>query len=504
MTKFAYAMNVKNEDLDLHLIDITEGLQDGLWSIDKLMDEAIALKAGEVIHIVGNKVPSSRLAMQLNEEYQKLVLDTESVSAQNVSKTNGESSMKNTSVEVAVIEEVVAKEEVKGAVSSAARDFLNRQGAAMQNAKKAPASKVAPKVNNAPQYKAPEYKAPSKTNNEGESTMTNTLTVGAEQKKRREIAAASALAAKNNPEASDGLSGLSSEPETATKGTRSSREFREDAFEKSNADSPIEFSPSANESGGNASTYFRGPWYLNVNKFPALARFEEILETMSDKELGLTNIVVVDPSTTETYGKRGDIADMPLLIEIVTGGIVHDFPIKRNRFNSGLNSTSIGHKTTGAGRIPIFGFSRPNAVVVKATCGCGNEFEANTGNMYCFKCRTRHDDLTTNISVDKKVQKKHTALAEIMKLAAANEVDTMTMDPEALEHFIQWANKQKSVMDAVLADSKANMKTVSDIKADAWVFQEISNVKIPQDTLALVMAIAHRQQQLDMHGLIQQ
>jgi hypothetical protein len=190
---------------------------------------------------------------------------------------------------------------------------------------------------------------------------------------------------------------------------------------------------------------FEGPWYLNSSMYSVLDRFEEVLETMSDAELGIEEIVLVNP---EEVSRTRNNPNITVVIQIKANGNILEFPIKEvdnANSSSDLSSTSIGWIETKNGMRPAFGFYRPNEINVKATCTCGKEFKANTGNLYCPSCKKRHDDAEVSIS-----------------------------------HKL-------------------------DMECDgAWVFQTVPNLVVPRETLALVMAIAQYDAGFDMWGVVEE
>lgn len=187
-----------------------------------------------------------------------------------------------------------------------------------------------------------------------------------------------------------------------------------------------------------------GPWYLNAELYPVLNRFESILDTMSDAELGIENIVLVDPADLKRYDRK---VDVHVVIQVMSNGVVLEFPIKESKSStskSDLSSTSIGWVQAKNGMRPAFGFYRSNFPVVTATCTCGNKMEeVSASNLYCYQCKTRHDDAEVAVS--------HKALGL------------------AIEEF---------------------------------TFQTIPNLEVPKDLLALVMAVAQYDAELPMHGII--
>lgn len=196
------------------------------------------------------------------------------------------------------------------------------------------------------------------------------------------------------------------------------------------------------ESIKNEFKKFDGPWYLNAELYPVLNRLDNILETLSDAELGIEQIVLVDPQEVSRTRNNPDIT---VVIQIKANGNILEFPIKDASANSSsdLASTSIGWVDTKNGMRPAFGFWRPNEINVKATCTCGKEFKANTGNVYCPSCRKKH------------------------------------------------------------AEAEVSISHALDMEFDGnWVFQTVPNLVVPRETLALVMAIAQYDAGFDMWGVV--
>jgi hypothetical protein len=196
------------------------------------------------------------------------------------------------------------------------------------------------------------------------------------------------------------------------------------------------------ESIKNEFKKFEGPWYLNASMYPVLERLDNILETLSDAELGIEQIVLVDP---QEVSRTRNNPDVTVVIQIKANGNILEFPIKEASANSSsdLASSSIGWIDTKNGLRPAFGFWRPNEINVKATCTCGKEFKANTGNVYCSNCKKRH------------------------------------------------------------ADAEVSVSHALDMEFDGnWTFQTVPNLVVPRETLALVMAIAQYDAGFDMWGVV--
>ena len=194
-----------------------------------------------------------------------------------------------------------------------------------------------------------------------------------------------------------------------------------------------------------------GNWYTNASLYPALNRLDQILDNMEageyvDAELGIEQIVFVEPTDIRRYENREDI---DVVVQVKANGNILEFPIKDAAANSksDLTSTSIGWVEGWDGKIrPAFGFYRPNALEVEVKCSCGNNIKANTGYVRCRKCNTRHDD--------------------------------------------------------IVVEMESKLDFVGDFQN--FVFQTIPNLVVPAETLALVMALAQYDAGYDMDGLLEE
>lgn len=193
---------------------------------------------------------------------------------------------------------------------------------------------------------------------------------------------------------------------------------------------------------------FEGPWYLNASLYPVLNRFESIIETMSDEELSITDIRLVRPEEIREYAKNAKVL---VVVQILSNGAILNFPITDNAYensSSDLGCLSIGWVPTKNGRRPAFGHKRPNEMAIEATCSCGSKLETNTGYIYCYSCRTRHAEGIVSV--------KH----------------------ETLDFNIK----------------------------EGWVFEKNPHMTVPQDILALAMAVAQYDDErgLDMWGVVEE
>jgi hypothetical protein len=199
---------------------------------------------------------------------------------------------------------------------------------------------------------------------------------------------------------------------------------------------------------------FEGPWYLNDSLYSVLKRFGQIIENLqngdfADEELGIDQLVVVDPQDIRRYADRSDIL---LVIQVKSNGNILEFPIKQAKGNSSsdLNSSSIGWIETKNGLRPAFGQWVVNEQAVDVKCECGHEFQAHPSYIYCEKC----DSLYSEIEV------------------------------KSYKGFVRFFTDEK----------KFQAKKVINFVAP-------SNIVIPRETLALVMAIAQNELDLDMWGV---
>lgn len=372
------------------------------------------------IHVVDdNKELATNIANVLEDAYNK---EMELMNEANIAKEQVNKVVDQ--VMPVVEEEVDATAAI--AKSAAAKKFLEKHGANMVNGKKAPAQEE--KANNTKEDTKEEVKM--NNNTMGSRRRLNTSNAGVQKEETK----------------SNQTTNREEESTMKRQGTGrrvSSNEVKVNESTRRKVTGRKMLSRSASIKG-NTFQKFEGPWYLNASMYPVLDRFEEILETMSDAELGIEQIVLVDPQDIRRYERRNDIL---VVIQIKSNGTVLEFPIKENNSSnssSDLSSTSIGWTQTKNGMRPAFGFWRSNAPVLDMKCACGNKMENVSGsNVYCSKCRTRHDDVEVNASHN-------------LEITNFNEV----------------------------------------------VFQEIPNLFVPRETLALVMAIAQYDAGFDMWDVI--
>jgi hypothetical protein len=394
-------------------------------TMDELMDRVMAgdLKVPGYVHVIDDSIElATQMATALDAQYEKemkLMKDaTKAIDEVNTvvenTNTKGEKTMKVTKV-------------TKG--KSNARKFLDATGADMANAKQAP------KQEETKSETTKEEKEMKKTTMGGRRRK---LGNGAGQGQVEETVV-------ENQTKEEEVVEVKQEKKETPRRRKSSGNQSVDAKQ---ARAPKKKLGRQESMHGQSRQKHEGNWYTNKGRFDVLNRFEDIIENLAegnyvDQELGIETIVFVEPSELYRYQNREDIN---VVIQIKANGNVLEFPIKDAsvQSNSDLSCSTIGWVPTQRGGLrPAFGHYRPNALQVKAKCACGNEFSANTGNMYCGKCKTRHDDV--EISGD---------------------------------HNLDF-------------DFETN-----------WVFETNPSLVVPQETLALVMALAQYDADLDMEGLL--
>lgn len=424
MTKFVASTVEMNKDTDIIAEDIRTASD-----IQVFLDEVLDRADNEVVYVVGEEmVTAQNVAAVFNTEYEK---EMELMKDANMAKEEVDKVVEGAKKEK---EEAVSEINTKAALRSkaSAKKFLKEQSAKMLGAKKSPVK---------------EEENKSAENTKEEETMKTNTTMG-RRRLSTTVKSQEETTVQNNTKEEEVVNvnkrqGVKKE-ETTVKGGR--RRLSTGAQTEVAAQTKVTGRKRLGRSESIKSEFkkFEGPWYLNSSMYDVLNRFEAIIEDMADAELGITDIVLVEPADIARYANRADIL---VVIQIKANGNVLEFPIKENtstNSSSDLNSTSIGWIETKNGMRPSFGFYRPNALQVKVTCTCGNAFTANTGNVYCPKCKTRHDDFTVS----------------------------------------------------------ANHKLDFDFDGE-WVFQTVPNMVVPRETLALVMAIAQYDAGLDMHGLVE-
>lgn len=431
--KFVASITGVNPDVDVLVDDIrTMGTDGIMYFVNEALDSG---KPSEIVYVVDeDETLAENTATLLNATYEKEMKLIQG--AKNMKPVEKKEVIEQAKKEVedAIKSTVVIEEEDNAAAiakSAAAKKFLAKHSGALANAKKSSENKS--------------------TKSEEEKEMNNTKeeTKGAGRRRLSTMGANKEV--KGNKEVKENKSNKTNKGEkemtNTTKGTKgASRRLSTGGRTAATTSKKEQGRRRLGRSASIKSDYktFEGPWYLNAELYPVLNRLEDIVATLRDDELGIQEIALVDPSEIRRYENR---EDLNVIIQVLSNGNVLEFPIKYNESTnskSDLKSSSIGWVETKKGLRPAFGFYRPNAMEVKVTCDCGNEFKANSGNVYCPKCRVRHDDIIVSADHD-------------------------TLDFEF--------------------DGE-------------WVFQTIPNMSVPRETLALVMAIAQYDEGLDMHDLI--
>jgi len=421
--KFVGSLVEVNKDTDVIAEDVrsmgTEGI---MYFVNEALDRA----DNQPIYVVGDdEVMNDNIATVLNQKYNeemKLMEDAKQLVNNTIEATQP--------ITAKIEEETTMTNEDKILGSNRAQAFLKKHSASLAGAKKAT-------------VKEEEVKSTTNTKEEKEMTQTNK---GARRrlsttKVTKEVStkAVSTKSTKTNEEVK--------EMNNTTKGNKARRRLSTTVTSTTGVQTKRTAGGTKRRLARSASVTntfvkFEGPWYLNAELYPVLNRFESILENMSDAELGIEQIVLVDPADMKRYENR---TDLEVIIQVKSNGTVLDFPIKEAsaQSNADFTSSSIGWVETKNGMRPAFGFYRPNAMNIEVTCSCGNKFKGNTGNVYCAKCRTRHNDVEVSASHD------------------------------------------------------------LDFKFDGeWTFQTIPNVTVPRDVLALVLAVAQYDAGYNMHGVV--
>lgn len=427
--KFVASAVEVDKDTDVLVEDIlsmgTEGIA---YFADEAVKRHLLQQDNNEVFVIADAAGmdmAENVAAALNAEYvSELEKEMELMAAKNEVKAS-----------IVVEEETVESKEIDNAAviarSAAAKKFLEGNAAKLANAKKGPvAAKVEEKkeektMGNRKRLMAGAGVSQTKTNVK-EEEVANVETKVEETK--------SGVGARRRLAAGVGVN------TTSRKGAK-----KEDTTVKGSR-KKLKRSASANSNG---YVKFEGPWYLNQSLYPVLGRLEQILdnmeaEVMVDEELSIQEIRIVEPQDIRKYENREDIL---IVIQVLSNGVVTEFPIKEVGYEnstSDLSSASIGWIDTRNGKRPSFGFWRPNALELEFEC-CGTKFVANSGNVYCPKCRTRH----ANVEID-------------------------------ASHNLEFGFNNE------------------------WTFQTIPNMSMPREILSLVMAIAQYDQELDMHGVIEE
>lgn len=436
LIRFVAATEVVNADIDVLLQDVREGK----LSLPDVMDEALDHR--EIIYVVDASIETAKeAAAAMNELYAaeaKKVSDAQAQQKKTAIQKEEKKVANPKEVVDAAFEQKEAEKKESVLKTEQAKAFMMKHGAAIQNAKKAPEKET-------------------KTT-KGETTMTNTNTqVRMGQVTEEKAAVKEEKVVTPEQKSTPARRALSTTDEAPVAKEEAAPARRRLSTEATDTTATGNNAPAARATMGNGRLVrtesirqqfvkHEGPWYLNADLYPALNRFESILETMSDAELGIQNIVLVDPNQLSRYDRKLDVT---VVIQVMSNGAVLEFPIKANKSQqskSDLSSTSIGWVPTKNGMRPAFGFYRSNFPNVTATCSCGKKMEnVSASNLYCRECKTRHNDA------------------------------------------------QVSINHAVLG-----------LEVEEFTFQTIPNMEVPNDLLALVMAVAQYDAELPMHGVIEE
>lgn len=341
-------------------------------AIEDIMDRVFTkdLKGVGTIHVVDdNRKLASEIAEVLNAKYEKeMELMKESNMAKDiVNEVVDAPAKKEEEKEMTQAEKIVQ--------SAAAQKFLQKHGAKAQNAKK------------------PESKKEETTTNTKEEKKMNTKTMGG----RRRVAGANvgqeSTETKQEQTNNQKEMGNVNNKGMGSKGNGRRRmagntQVAGEKKERTTGRKRLGRTDSARPT----FTKHEGPWYLNVSLYPVLERFESIIETMSDDELGLTDIRLVEPTEISRYERKDDV---DVVVQLLHNGSILEFPIKEAAGNSksDLSSPAIGWVTTRNGMRPAFGNWVSNTPMVQMKCSCGNQLEVRGDNVWCGQCKTRHDDV---------------------------------------------------------------------------------------------------------------
>jgi hypothetical protein len=334
--------------------------------------------------------------------------------------------MKEANIAKELVNEAIESKKVKEAVDTKAQEDKNAAARAFLDAN------------------GPAVQSSTKSTKKEEKKMETTKVTG-----RRRIAGANTT--KTNEKVETEMKKATVKEEVKVTGRRRMSGKKEVAVETKNTAGRRQIKRGASMRG-NSFKKHEGNWWSNVELYTELEHIQSIVDSYDEEtgyfscpELDIQAIAFVEPTEISRYRNRTDI---DVVIQLKSNGTVLEFPIKEANSNSKspLSSSSIGWVEYNGKVRPAFGFWRPNALEVELECGCGNKFKANTGNVYCPKCKTRHDDAAVSV-----------------------------------EHDLEFAG---------------------DIAG--WVFQELPNVVVPKGFLAIVMAMAHYEAGYDMEGLIEE
>ena len=429
--KFVASTTSVNLDVDIIVADIrTMGVDAIMYFVNEALDSP---NPKEIVYVVDEDMGlAENTAQLLNNKYNEevnLIQEAKNMNKKDVKKEVLEQAKKE--VNDAIEGTVRIEEEDQAAViakSAAAKKFLSKHGGALMNAKKGENKST----------KSEEEKEMNKTVKEevkGARRRLSTTGKGTESKENK-----STKNVKEEKEMNKTTEGTKGASRRLSAGRKTAADHTEKKREQGRR--------RLGRSASLKSEYkkFEGPWYLDAKRFPVLDRFEDIVATMRDDELGIGEIVLVDPTETRRYKNRDDLL---MVVQVLANGNILEFPIKEQDYENNpadLKASTISWVKgyNGKGGRYQFGQWKSSSPEMKVTCTCGNEFRAPANNVYCPKCRTRHDDII--------ISAEHSEL----------EFDFTEM-----------------------------------------TFHVNDSLTVPEETLALVMAIAQYDEGLDMHGVIE-
>jgi hypothetical protein len=409
--KFIATTTEMNRDTDIIAEDIrtTEDIQ-------TFLDEVLDRNDSNPVYVVGEEMTlAQNIAAVFNAEFEK---EMELMKEANVAKE--------------LVNEAIQSKKAKEVVDTKAQDEKNAAARAFLDAN------------------GPAVQASTKSTKKEEKEMESTKVTG-----RRRIAGAKKVEVevqtKTNEKVETEMKKAQVKEEVKVTGRRRISGKKETTVETKNTAGRRQIKRGASMRG-NGFKKHEGNWWSNVELYTELEHVQSIVDSYDETtgyfscpELSIEALAFVEPTEISRYRNRNDI---DVVIQLKSNGAILEFPIKEASSNSKspLTSTSIGW-VEYAGKVrPAFGFWRPNAMEVELTCGCGSKFKANTGNVYCPSCKTRHDDITVEL------------------------------------------------------DSKLDF--AGDVQG--WVFQEVPNLVVAKGILAIVMAMAHYEAGYDMEGLIEE
>lgn len=147
-------------------------------------------------------------------------------------------------------------------------------------------------------------------------------------------------------------------------------------------------------------------WYLQKKYYPVVGRLNAILDNMRQgkavcPELGVEKLVTVRATDMPRYATRPNVHEYLFIIQILSNGIVLDFPIKKSDAyaKADLYSESITFSREGGQLHPAFMFTHANGIQINAQCThCGEQFRANTTHIKCPKCHHNYGPAKVEMS----------------------------------------------------------------------------------------------------------